>query len=113
MKIVKAERPVFQGDLMILRVAALPPEAVEAKDNVVAHSETGHHHVAERAHVFRIPGDTMRSFLKPKGSDGSDLVHLRQFDTHETIRLLDDGAAVYEIRRQREWTPEGWRRVED
>ena len=26
MKIVKAERPVFQGDLMILRVAALPPD---------------------------------------------------------------------------------------
>lgn len=34
----------------------------------------------------------------------------RSFDTHESI-LLKGG--TYEIRRQREYTPEGWRRVED
>ena len=38
------------------------------------------------------------------------LEHLRSFDTHETIKLP---VGTFEIRRQREYTPEGWRRVED
>ena len=113
MKTTNAEKPVFQGDLMVIRVNELPKNAVEVKDNVVAHSETGHHHVVERARVFRVLGDTMRSYLRPRGDDGIDLIHLRPFDTHETLRLLDDGDPIYEVRRQREWVPEGMRAVRD
>ena len=40
----------------------------------------------------------------------ADVEHLWPFDTHETIRLTP---GKWEIRRQREWSPEGWRRVED
>ena len=36
--------------------------------------------------------------------------HLRSFDTHESISIAP---GIYEIRRQREYTPEGWKRVED
>ena len=40
----------------------------------------------------------------------SILEHLRSFDTHEPI-LFEKGA--YQVRRQREYIPEGFRRVED
>jgi len=38
------------------------------------------------------------------------LEHLRSFDTHETIKIPP---GIFEIRRQREWVPEGWRRIQD
>lgn len=116
-----AGRPVFQGDVMIRRVSAVP--AGFAQDTgpdarVVAHSETGHNHVLRgECDVFR-GGDGMTCYASARSA--LSVVHLRDFDTHETVELVADepaGAgdpcAVYEFRRQREWTPEGWRRVED
>ena len=109
----------FQGDVMFRRVDALPADAVADKgvvDVVVAHSETGHHH--------SIPAGQVRWYPPAKDSDGLtshivqvadavDVVHHRPWDTHETLRLLGGVGAVWEVRRQREWSPEGWRRVED
>jgi hypothetical protein len=40
----------------------------------------------------------------------TSLDHKRTFDTHESI-LFEPGN--YKVRRQREYTPEGFRRVED
>lgn len=103
--------PVFQGDIMMTRVAKLPADAEPQKGNIVAHSETGHHHVAERAKVFTVPdGETL--YLQALGKN-VDIVHKRDYDTHETIRLETKPGEVFRIRRQREYTPEGWRRVAD
>ena len=105
-------RAVFQGDLMMIRADKIPAEATRAKTNVVAFSETHHHHVATGCEVLTMPGDPMTLFLKAKGKH-IDIVHQRPFDTHETIRLLTKPGDTFKLRRQREWTPEGWRRVED
>lgn len=47
----------------------------------------------------------------------ADVVHHRPWDTHETLRLLysevPSGETIFEIHRQREHSPEGWRRVAD
>lgn len=112
-----------QGDVIFRRVAALPSNVVEHKRNgdlVVAHSETGHHHsIADRAvSHFEAPGDSLTCYLRfDAGLDadigGVDVVHRRAWDTHETLRLLGKPGDVWQVRRQREWTPEGWRRVED
>lgn len=108
-----------QGDLLIRRIEKLPdgikPMASEKGQFVVAHSETGHNHViAERPNVkLYTTGDPMVSYLEViKATDAMEtlLEHLRGHDTHETISIP---SGVYEIRRQREYTPEGWRRVED
>lgn len=104
----------FQGDIMIRKVEKLPEGVEKAKDNIVAHSETGHHHVAVGGNVAKFASDDpMVSFLVADGN--VELQHLRSFDTHETLNLLNDGdgEVVWEIRRQREHTPDGWRRVED
>ena len=111
-----------QGDVLFRRVKSLPknvkPMKAERGEFVVAHSETGHHHTvaAKGVEWFVNPQDQLTSYLVLKpGTDGVDVVHHRAWDTHETLRLLNntDGEVVYEIRRQREMTPEGWKRVED
>ncbi len=108
-----------QGDLLICRIDALPQGVTPVKPEngcyVVAHSETGHNHVIKATQSVELfsDGNPMISYLRVVEScDAVETVlkHLRSFDTHEPI-LIPPG--VYEIRRQREHTPEGWRRVED
>jgi len=98
-----------QGDVLFRRLAALPSDAVEQPHVgrlVVARSETGHHHVIDDRCVRRFerrPRDPLLCFLSIEGSF-ADVVHLRPYDTHETLRLAP---GIWEIRRQREWTLEG------
>ncbi len=104
-----------QGDILIVRVAAVPagvPEVLpEGGRHVVAHSETGHHHTVEANGVVRYagPADPFTCYLQVSGPF-ADLVHNRPFDTHETLRLEQ---GTWEVRRQREHTPEGHRMVVD
>lgn len=109
-------RPVAQGDILIIPIAAIPSDAKPAKDEngvyVVAHSETGHHHVIEkpRAEVFEAADDHFIAYVRTLG-DGAEIQHKRDFHTHETIALAPN--SYYEIRRQREYVPEGFRRAQD
>jgi len=110
-----------QGDVLFRRVEALPKEATEQKTEgpiVVAHSETGHHHsidVTDGVKLFAVPNDPLVCYLQLDGIDHADVVHHRSWDTHATVRLLGGAGtkSTFEVRRQREYTPEGWRRVED
>ena len=104
-----------QGDILITRVQKLPKDVVKAKPCngkfIVAHSETGHHHsVAERGVQYFTTKNPMVAYLSVINDVEAKLEHERSFDTHEPL-LLKGG--TYEIRRQREHTPQGWRRVED
>jgi len=98
-----------QGDVLFRRVGALPEDvtrqAREGRAIVVAHSETGHHHVVETERVELYLGkDPLVSYLRLEG-EFADVEHLRAFDTHETLRLLgrSDGETIFEVRRQREY----------
>lgn len=112
---------IAQGDVFFRKVKAVPKDAVQNKAkgaHIVAHSETGHHHVVEEpgAQLFDVPGNPLVAYLQLGDAcvaGGVDVVHQRPWDTHETIRLLGAPGDVWEIRRQREWEPEGWRRVQD
>lgn len=115
MKII-GTRPVAQGDILIIPVTAIPDSAKPAKaengNYIVAHSETGHHHVVEatRAQVYEAADDTFVAYIRSLGN-GAEIIHQRTFDTHETIALEPN--KTYEIRRQREYVPEGFRRAAD
>jgi hypothetical protein len=103
-----------QGDVIFRRVKALPEGLKKQAKGpiVVAHSETGHHHTAEGAAAYYPTNDPLLAYLVAKGP--VSIVHNRSWDTHETVELKGEGPeVVWEIRRQREHTPEGWRRVED
>lgn len=103
-----------QGDIFIRKIEALPdgviPVDPEKGRVVVTHSETGHDHVmdAQKVKMFTLPDSIMDCLLVVE--DQAALEHLRQHDTHEAI-MFEPG--IYHVRRQREYTPEGFRRVED
>lgn len=105
-----------QGDLYLRRVEKLPdgviPVSPENGKYVLAHSETQHNHVImERPEVSQFSfGDLLKSFLVVTGDEPVELQHERSFDTHESI-LINPG--IYELRRQREYIPEGWRKAAD
>lgn len=112
-----------QGDVLFLRATEIPANAIQAKPEdgrlLVAHSETGHHHAVEASsgiEMFIDPQNPLCAWLRvPAMVPQADVVHHRPWDTHETMRLLSDETSetIWEIRRQRERSPEGWRRVED
>lgn len=111
-----------QGDVLFVKVAKVPAKAVKQARSgaiVVAHSETGHHHVVEEptSDYFEVPGDPLVGYLQLGDGTaelgGADVVHLRGWDTHEPQRLLGKPGDVYEIHRQREGGLESWRRVAD
>jgi hypothetical protein len=105
-----------QGDILILKIDELPDVAlkeVHSEDGyniIVTHSETGHHHVMEREKVqmFENTDNELEAFLTVHRD--ASLKHLRDYDTHEPISM---GPGNYKIIRQREYTPEGYRRVAD
>ena len=103
-----------QGDVEFCRVRALPKaaKAIVATDarHVVAHSESGHHHWcdAEGVSYYRDPGNAFVCYLRSEHA--VDIVHARPHHTHETQRLTP---GIWKITRQREYTPQGYRRVED
>lgn len=102
-----------QGDILITRIDRLPPGLVPVAPEdgrlIVTHSETGHHHVMlERTKGYKLPDSIMDIFLAVE--QGDTLEHLRPHDTHEAIKFEPGN---YHVRRQREYVPEGFRRVED
>ena len=107
-----------QGDFIIRRIKEIPenvePIVEEGKHFIIAHSETGHNHVMERTHVTGFkPKDVKDADLYNlffSVAQDTEITHLRDFDTHQPI-LVPPGN--YEVRRQREYTPEGFRRAAD
>ncbi len=114
MKSFKGHNQGIQGDVAFTRIDALPSGVVTAVaedgNYVVAHSETGHNHVvAERsARMYNDINNSLVGYLVVE--DVANLKHLRNYDTHETVQF---DVGVYRINRQREYTPEGLRRVAD
>lgn len=109
------DKMAAQGDMLLVRIGALPAglEAVAPVDGayILAHSETGHNHVVlERPNVklFRAM-DEFRAYLVVQDEDVL-LEHQRGFDTHQSISIAP---GIYEVRRQREYTPQGFRRAAD
>ena len=114
----KFTRMAAQGDFIILRINEIPEnlELVAPENGVytVAHSETGHNHimVADRVGAFKGKGastvNLYELFLKVEAL--TEITHLREFDTHEALGVEP---GIYKIMRQREYTPEGYRKAQD
>lgn len=100
-----------QGEITIVRIGDVPknrkvagvPLALENGKLIIGHSETGHHHVLERA------ADATVTVMKeaPAGmkilhailTKANSLLHERGHDTHETINL-DPGEYEFRIARE-------------
>jgi len=119
MKAKTFKNQAAQGDLFIRRIKTLPqkikPALPEEGQYIVAHSETGHNHVIEATEnvTFYTTDNPLVSYLQViEATEATEtlLKHLRNFDTHETIAI---SPGIYELRRQREYSPEGWRQIMD
>lgn len=103
-----------QGDVYFQKVAKLPEGLRQIKSKngrvLVTHSETGHNHEMDARYVtmYEDGNNPLVAYLYVE--QPTELLHLRSYDTHTPI-FFDPG--VYEVRRQREYVPEGFRRVED
>ena len=116
----RIEKLGAQGDVMIVKVESIPDGLREVKrvhgKLIVTHSETGHHHTISRPKVtmYEDPQDPLVAWLEVHGEENlpqiAELVHERNYDTHETLELP---VGKWQIRRQREYSPEGWRMVQD
>jgi len=117
------KRIAAQGEAYIMRLNPDSLSQIELEDaktaegdkHIIAHSETGHHHVMDRDKV---------EVYRPKTKDSTKAVdvlymivkeptsldHLRPYDTHESI-MFEPGE--YKVTLQQEYTPEGYRRVAD
>lgn len=120
MKQLEVTRMAAQGDVLFRKVSEIPTNAKEVavpKDRrlIVAHSETGHHHVIEDFHgqMFQVPDEAGLSvcYLRVEGATNLGVTHHRPYDTHDALKLM--GGGIWEVRRQRENAPEGWRQVRD
>lgn len=107
-----------QGELLITKINKLPDNliAVEPVNNeyIVAHSETGHHHVVEATNTFLYSpanDDDMNGLQSYLVVDQPvSLRHLRNFDTHTPIGIEP---GMYSINHAREYVPNGYRKVSD
>lgn len=107
-----------QGDLLLIKIDSIPEGLTQVEPegtrHILAHSETGHHHTVDvmdaiRPNVtFYKTGSDLLAYLHV--TEETPVIHQRDFDTHEPI-LIPPGE--YEIRRQQEWTPEGYRVAKD
>jgi hypothetical protein len=107
-----------QGEAFFRRLDDIPETVKQVHPEngvvIVAHSETGHHHVMDASNVTLLErtdplGEGLR-ILHMIVKEPTEHEHLRSHDTHEPIMFP---AGNYEVRLQREYTPEGFRRVAD
>ena len=114
-----------QGDVIFLRRDSIPEDlTTEDKHKwskgyddtiIITHSETGHHHTMTIDREDGVPSVEMFTGDNPliswlQVNRPTVLEHQRDFDTHEPIEFEK---GIYEIRRQREYTAEGFRKAQD
>ena len=104
-----------QGDCLLIKIDALPDGVTQQKPvrgrYVLAESEQHHDHsVLERPDIkFYAAVDALKAYLVVENIP-AELRHERDYHTHETVKIEP---GIYEVRRQRERSPEGFRRAID
>jgi hypothetical protein len=99
------KRMIRHGELLMIPVTELPEkteQVFEGKEYIVAHSETGHHHVAVgNVTVFKpIGADSADIYLR--ANKDSIIEHRKSFDKHQTLTIHE---GLYLCRPKVEYDP--------
>lgn len=100
-------KPIRHGELLLVPVGYIPTGKLEsATSKILAHSETGHHHVLEgknlkygRATPFEVitdPEDNVFVRLMAPGT----LVHKKEFDRHADLVIAP---GMYRVKHKTEY----------
>ena len=93
-----------QGDLLIIKVDKIPEGTVKQKSRILAEGEaTGHMHELDLGEVYEKEG--VLYFSVETGSISTL--------NHPEHKAIEFEPGEYKVIRQREYEPEGWRRVRD
>lgn len=108
-----------QGDMYLIKVDSIPTEfekvKPEGENHILAHSESGHHHVVSSMAASRYiqPGNGFVSYIELL-EDEPIFKHLKGGpDAHKPIKALAKKGEYFKIIRQRQQSPKGWVRSED
>lgn len=124
-KSVKIPNQMRQGEALFIEVDSIPEGLEEASpvngNLIIAHSETGHHHVIDVSRISHKTGgsktarhliDKTNEFISYlEVNDNCEVKHLRDHDTHKSMPL--EKGKKYQVRLRREYAPEGFRKVQD
>ena len=105
-KAKKIERTMHrQGDLLFVPCVTIPTDAKPQEDGVIARGETtGHAHRIRQGMQAMLMITAAMAYVKAVEETAVD------HEEHATVMLP---IGNYEVRRQREHTPDGWRQVAD
>lgn len=115
MSIIKRfEKMAAQGDILFKKIEELPKDAVEVKpcksmEYVLSHNKAGHKHIVRATpdvQFYNHANDNMKAYLVVNKEESAFAEHTREIDKHDPIMF---SVGIFEIRRQREAAPEGWR----
>lgn len=95
---MKKAKGLRHGEVILMPVDKVLKAGKKVKKFIVAHSETGHHHVIESATPFTV--DDKNMYIELFGD--SAIVHKKTFDAHKTLPLKP---AVYERYEAQEYDP--------
>lgn len=102
---MKDERTAIQhGEALLLPVESFP-EAVTIRKvtkEIVAHSETGHHHVVESPVEFEVQGNVDKEDLYLRLFEPAKLVHKKPTQNHKTLTVP---AGIWKVLHKTEYNP--------
>ena len=94
---------VRQGDLLIVKIDAVPQEAVKLNHRILAEGEaTGHMHELDSGVLYESNGTLYFSI--------SDKNSILKHPEHNAVTFTP---GTYKVIRQREYEPSGWKQVGD
>ena len=93
-----------QGDLLIVKISGIPTDCIKQAHRILAEGEAaGHMHELDSGEVYEKEGTL---FFRVPEEQRTTLKH----PEHGPITF---GPGVYKVIRQREYAPDGWRKVID
>jgi hypothetical protein len=104
---------IQHGECLLFPVDELPEGNLrESKKEIVAHSETGHHHVVISSKPMEVMGDVEKHDLYIRLFEPAKLIHQKTTDKHKTLKVP---AGIWKILHKSEYDPfsELIRRVKD
>lgn len=96
-------KPIRHGEAMLIPING-PVEGKEHTTYIIAHSETGHHHVLESKAPF-VVGETDKQFVIQLFQPAK-LVHQKITDKHKTLTIAP---GKYKVVQKTEYDP--WQQV--
>jgi hypothetical protein len=94
---------IQHGEAMLLPVTKLPKgEVRQVTTEIIAHSETGHHHVIESPVVFQAQGEVDKEDLYIRLFEPAKLVHKKPTNRHKTLTVP---TGIWKVIHKTEYNP--------